>query len=378
MLRAIEKLKGNANVQMTWQKTSFGKLSTGQECHLFTIKTEADIEISVTDYGISLVSFIFNASDNPKDVLLGFDNVSDYESHDFYSGCIVGRVASRVANGKFELDGKEYQLSLNNNGDTHLHGGFVGLSKVVWDCEIVSDKILKFTHTQPDDTDGYPGNLAVVVTMTVNTRSGRMAGSYLSVDLAATCDQPTPINLTLHPYFNMDGHDYGTALDNKLTVFDYAGYLPMDPETILPTGDIVKCRGTPFNLDITRIGDQIADVPGGYDHTFHLCAKEGFVVPAAEIASKNQKYRVRVLTDQPGVHVYSGNFLDGAKGKGGAVYHKHSGIALEAQNFPNSVNMPSFPNCILREGEEYKRNITFALHRAFDTCCTGLVEQDSL
>ena len=344
-----------------WKKEPFGKLSSGKECSVYTADTGTGVRISISDYGISLVSFVFTGSDTERDVLLGFDDVSGYEAHDFYSGFIVGRVASRIAQGRFELDGKEYQLSLNNNNDTHLHGGFTGLSKVVWDCEIVGNT-LQFSHTQPDGTDGYPGNLEVVVTVSIRTKSsgGRISGTFLSLDMSATCDQATPINLTFHPYFNMDGHEAGSALDNKLTVFDYAGYLPMDPDTILPTGEIVPTRGTPFNLDISKIGDLIVDVPGGYDHTFHLCSKSGFVVPAAEIASKDERYRVRVLTDQPGIHVYSGNFLDGTKGKGGAVYEKHSGIALEAQNFPNAVNVPNFPSCILREGEEYKRNITFS------------------
>ena len=344
-----------------WKKERFGKLSSGKECSLYTADTGTGVRISITDYGISLVSFIFTGSDSERDVLLGFDDVTGYENHDFYSGCIVGRVTSRTANGKFEIDGKEYQLSLNNNNDTHLHGGFIGLSKVVWDSEIVGDT-LQFSHTQPDGTDGYPGNLEVLVTVSIKTKSpgGRITGTFLALDMRATCDQTTPINLTFHPYFNMDGQESGSALDNKLTVFDYDGYLPMDPDTILPTGDIVPTRGTPFNLDISRIGDLIVDVPGGYDHSFFLCSKSGFLVPAAEIASKDERYRIRILTDQPGIHVYSGNYLDGTKGKGGAVYDKHAGIALEAQNFPNAVNVPSFPSCILREGEEYRRNITFS------------------
>jgi len=344
-----------------WKKESFGKLTSGKECSLYTADTGTGVRISITDYGVSLVSFIFSGTDSERDVLLGFDDVSGYETHDFYSGCIVGRVASRIAHGKFELDGKEYQLTLNNNNDTHLHGGVTGLSKVVWDCEIVGDT-LKFSHTQLDGSEGYPGNLEVTVIVSIRTKSnrGKVKGTFLSLDMTATCDQTTPINLTFHPYFNMDGHNCGSALDNKLTVFDYAGYLPMDPDTVLPTGEIVSTKGTPFNLDISRIGDLITDVPGGYDHTFHLCSKSGFVVPAAEIASKDEEYRIRVLTDQPGIHVYSGNFLDESKGKGGAVYGKHGGIALEAQNFPNAVNIPDFPSCILPEGEEYKRNITFS------------------
>ena len=344
-----------------WTKESFGKLSNGEECSLFTTETDSGLRISISDYGLSLVSFRFTDSEPHREVLLGFDDVSGYEAHDFYSGCIVGRVASRTAGGKFQIDGKEYQLSLNNNGDTHLHGGFIGLSKVVWSYEIAENKLL-FSHTQKDGTDGYPGTLTINVTVSVrnNSSGGRVKGTFLALDMHATCDAPTPINLTFHPYFNMDGHASGSALDNKLTIFDYAGYLPMDPETILPTGKIVSTKGTPFNLDISRIGDLISDVPGGYDHTFHLCAKAGFIIPAAEIASKDEEYRIRILTDQPGIHVYSGNFLDGAKGKNGVIYQKHAGIALEAQNFPNAINVPSFPDCILREGEEYKRNITFS------------------
>ena len=344
-----------------WQKKDFGKLSDGKECVLYTADTGTGVEISITDYGLSLVSFKFQDEGTSRDVLLGFDDVAGYEDHDFYSGCIVGRVAGRIAGGKFEMEGNEYQLSLNNNNETHLHGGFVGLSKVVWESKIVGDN-LEFRHTQPDGTDGYPGSLDVTVTVSIRTKSsgGRIKGTFLSLNMVATCDQTTPVNLTFHPYFNMDGHGSGNALDNKLTVFDYSGYLTMDPETILPTGKIEPCKGSPFNLDISRIADLIKHVPGGYDHTFAICAKEGFVVPAAEIASKDGKFRIRVLTDQPGIHVYSGNYLDGTKGKDGAVYDKHSGIALEAQNFPNAVNVPGFPNSILAAGEEYKRNITFS------------------
>lgn len=344
-----------------WTRKGFGNLITGEECSLFSIETESGVRISMTDYGLSLVSLTFTNYDPHRDVLLGFDDVSGYEAHDFYSGCIVGRVASRIGEGKFQLDGKEYQLSLNNNGDTHLHGGFIGLSKVIWNSKVSGD-ILHFTHTQIDGTDGYPGNLTVSISVSIKSKSagGRVTGSFLAIDMHASCDAPTPINLTFHPYFNMDGHASGSALENKLTIFDYAGYLPMDPDTILPTGEIVSTKGSPFNLDVSRIGDLIVDVPGGYDHTFHLCSKDGFIVPAAEIESKDGKYRIRILTDQPGIHVYSGNFLNGSKGKNGSCYDKHSGIALEAQNFPNAVNISSFPDCILQVGEEYKKNITFS------------------
>ena len=348
-----------------WTKSSFGKLKNGQCASLFTFKTTDGLTISLTDYGISLVSIVFPAKGgevSARDVLLGFDSVQGYEDHDFYSGCIVGRVASRIASGKFCIDKTDYQLSLNSNGGTHLHGGFIGMSKVLWDSKI-SDNSIEFNHTQLDKTDGYPGSMNVTVTVSYQEKfkKDKLTARYLSIDMTATCDKPTPINLTFHPYFNMDGHDSGTALNNKLTVFDYAGYLPMDPATILPTGDILSCRDTPFNFDITRIGDNITKVEGGYDHTYSICYKTGYIVPAAEITSSDQEYKIRVLTDQPGIHVYSGNFLNGAKGKSGAVYDKHSGIALEAQNFPNAINVPKFPNSVLRPGEIYKRNITLSL-----------------
>jgi len=346
-----------------WEKRSFGNLSSGEECFLYKATVPlTGLSVSITNYGLSLVSFNIPDGEECMDVLLGFDDVSGYEKHDFYSGCIVGRVASRIPQGKFTLDGKDHQLVLNHDDEiTHLHGGFKGLSKVVWDCVIDDDK-LKFSYVQPDGAEGYPGELTTSVTVCLRGKSvgGRVKGHFLSLDISATCTKPTPINITFHPYFNMDGHNAGSALDNKLTVFDYEGYLPMDPDTIVPTGSIEKTRDTPFKLEKTRIGDVIDDVPGGYDHTFAILCKEGYIIPGAEIESKDGKRKVKVLTDQPGMHVYSGNFLSCKDGKDGANYSKHGGIALEAQNFPNAVNTPAFPNSILRPGEEYKRNITFS------------------
>ena len=270
-------------------------------------------------------------------------------------------MAGRVPQGKFSLDEEEHQLSLNHQGNTHLHGGFLGLSKVVWGCEVQGDQ-LKCSYTQPEGTDGYPGELSVSVTVCLRGKSvgGRVKGHFLSLDILATCTKPTPISITFHPYFNMDGHNAGSALDNKLTVYDYEGYLPMDPATLVPTGKVEKTRDTPFKLDKTRLGDVISEVPGGFDHTFAIMCKEGYIIPGAEIESKDGKRKVKVLTNQPGLHVYTGNFLNCKEAKDGASYDKHAGVALEAQNYPNAVNTPAFPDSVLRPGEEYKRNITFS------------------
>jgi aldose 1-epimerase len=286
-------------------------------------------------------------------VVLGFDKLESYLAGHPYFGCTVGRVANRIAKGRFTLDGKEYALAVNN-GPNHLHGGIVGFDKVLWRAESESAASIKFTYTSPDGEEGYPGSLDVAVTMTV-TEANELIIAY-----SATTNQATPVNLTNHSYFNLAGA--GTVLDHELELMADA-FTPND-ENSIPTGQIQSVAGTP--MDFTKsasIGsrfDRLPNRPVGYDHNFVIRNGGRALTTAARVYEPTTGRVMEVQTTQPGVQLYTANYFDGSvTGKRGVVYQQHSAFCLETQHYPDSVNQPAFPSIILQPGRQYRQTAVF-------------------
>jgi len=345
------------SLPMTLTQASFGKTTDGQEITQYTL-TNAGITAKVIDYGAILTELhVPDAKGNVADVVLGFDNVKQYETKSPYFGATTGRVANRIAKGKFTLDGKEYTLA-TNNAPNHLHGGIVGFNKKIWKAETlktIEGPAVKFSYTSPDGEEGYPGNLAVEVTYTLTK------DAELRVDYKATTDKATPINLTHHTYFNLAGQGNGTILKHELELTaDH--YTPVDA-TLIPTGNIAKVEGTVFDFRRPapiggRIhllkGDAATKDPGGYDLNYVLNNQTGNVALAAKLHDPSTGRIMEIWTDEPGIQFYTGNFLDGSlTGKAGKVYQKHFGLCLETQHYPDSINQPKFPSTVLKPGETY-------------------------
>jgi aldose 1-epimerase len=338
--------KGGVNME------PFGK-ADGQPVELYTLTNAKGMKAQVMTYGATLVGLWVPDRDGKlADVVLGFDDLQGYlKLHPFF-GSTVGRVANRIAKGKFTLDGREYKLFVNNGPNT-LHGGKKGFDKQNWLVEQPKGgrTLVRLRYVSPDGEEGYPGTLSASVTYTLTD------DNELRLDYEATCDKATPVNLTNHSYFNLAGQGTGTILNHELTL-EADKYTPPD-DTLIPTGKIEPVAGTP--LDFTKphaIGerlDQLKGDPRGYDHNFVLNSGGKKLAPAARVREPKTGRVMEVLTTEPGIQFYTGNFLDGSvKGKGGVAYPKHAGLCLETQHFPDSVNHSNFPSTILRPGEVYR------------------------
>ena len=344
-------------------KSVFGKLPSGQIAHLFTLTNAKGVVAKITNYGTVITELhVPDRTGQLGDVVLGFDTLAGYLSPAYrksgpYFGATCGRVANRIANGKFVLAGKNFSLA-TNNGPNALHGGIRGFDKVLWRATPLKGAAVRFDHTSPDGAEGYPGKLTVTVIMVLTN------ANELVIDYTATATKPTPVNLTNHSYFNLAGR--GDIKKHQLTLAaDY--YTPKDP-TNIPTGEVRPVKGTPF--DFTKpapIGARFAKLggqPQGYDHNFVLrgdAANSGAPAFAARVVEPISGRVLEVFTTEPGVQLYTANWLDGSlTGKGGMVYAPHTGFCLEAQHFPDSVNRPHFPNTILRPSETYSQ---LTIHR---------------
>lgn len=298
-----------------------------------------------------------DANGKLADVVLGFDDPEHYASSDNqHFGCTTGRYANRIAGGKFSLDGVEYQLAVNN-GPNHLHGGVErSLDKVEWQAEPLANGVC-FTYTSPDGEEGFPGQLTLEVVYTLDDNNA------LRIEYTATTDKPTIVNLTNHSYFNLSGHGSGSILDHELTL-DADRYTPTD-DTSIPTGELRDVAGTPFDFQERQpIGARIDELTSthteGYDHNYVLNGETGTVRKIAEVFDPKSKRILEVSTDQPGVQLYTGNFLAGQTGKNGMTYPGHSAFCFETQHFPDSPNQPSFPSTVLRPGETYRHVCVYA------------------
>ncbi len=343
----------------------FGKSKDGTEVELYTIKSGKGLVAKVMTRGATLVQLLVpDADGKTADVLLGFDDVSGYESDDNqYFGCTAGRVCNRIAKGKFSLDGKEYSLAINDPPN-HLHGGVErSLDKVLWKATPFSNDRgdgVTFKYTSPDGEEGYPGTLNVTVRYFIPKDANRLVINY-----TATTDKPTPVNLTNHAYFNLAGEGSDTVLDHVLRL-NADKYTPVD-DTLIPTGELKSVEGTELDFrKPTKIGkriDPLTDTAAiGYDHNFVLNdAEQGKPYRfAASLKDPESGRTLRISTTEIGIQFYSGNFLKGQKGKGGKVYPHRSAVCLETQHFPDSVNHDNFPSTILRPGEEYKSSTILA------------------
>jgi len=328
--------------------SAFGKLANGTPVDLFTLTNGSGLVAKITNYGAIITEMhVPDRSGKTGDVVLGFDNLEQYLKSHPYFGATVGRVANRIAKGRFTLEGKTYQLAVNN-GPNHLHGGLKGFDKVVWKAESQTGASVKFSYTSADGEEGYPGQVAVAVLMTLTEKN------ELIIEYTATADQPTPVNLTNHSYFNLAGS--GDILNHELMIA--ADHFTPKDATSIPTGEIRAVKGTP--MDFTQphaIGSRFArleEKPVGYDHNFVLNAGGKSLGLAARAFEPRTGRVLEVSTTEPGVQLYTSNYLDGSLiGKGGVVYRQHCAFCLETQHFPDSVNHPNFPSTILRPGHMY-------------------------
>jgi len=323
---------------------------------MFILKNSHGMEVHAISFG-GIITNIIVPDKNGKmdDVVLGYDSLDGYLTNPAYFGAIIGRYANRIANGKFTLDGKEYNIP-KNDGPNTLHGGTVGFNKALWQAEPFNNAQgvgVTFTYTSKEGEQGFPGNLKTKVAYTLNDKN------ELSFDYEATTDKPTVVNLTQHSYFNLAGDGVGDILGETM-MLSADRFTPVD-KNLIPTGELRPVNGTPLDFTkATAIGARINDtyeqmaLGRGYDHNFVINRKGESLVLAAKAHDPGSGRALEVSTTEPGIQFYSGNFLDGTiTGKKGHVYNKRTGFALETQHFPDSPNHPSYPTTVLRPGGKY-------------------------
>jgi aldose 1-epimerase len=350
--------KGAEKMKASVEKQDFGKTADGTTVDLYVLTNANGVKAKVMTYG-GIVTELHVPDRDGKlaDVVLGFDDLKSYLAGHPHFGAVAGRVANRIAKGKFTLDGKEYKLVVNN-GPNSLHGGKVGFDKKVWKAESFEGKDgvgVKMAYTSPDGEEGYPGTLTTTMTYTLTDKN------ELRIDYHATTDKATPVNLTNHSYFNLAGHASGNVLGHEMTI-EADTYTPAD-DTLIPTGEIASVKGTP--LDFTtphtigeRAGQIKADI-GGYDHNYVLKSGGGKLALAARAYEPKSGRVMETYTTEPGVQLYTANFMGDTKGKGGAVYKKQAGFCLETQHFPDAINQPKFPSVVLRPRKIYETTTVY-------------------
>ncbi|HVF21555.1 MAG TPA: aldose epimerase family protein [Pyrinomonadaceae bacterium] len=324
---------------MQISKRQFG-VADDQDVSLYSLTNDNGVEVSITNYGGAVVSLKAPDRDGEfADVVLGFETLEEYVTNPLYFGGLIGRHANRIGLGKFWLNGTQFQLT-QNNGANHLHGGAKGFDKHVW--QVVDDtSALRLEYFSPDGEEGYPGNLKAEVTYTLSP------DNELKTEYTATTDRETIVNLTNHSYFNLAGR--GEILGHELTL--HAGAFTPVSKELIPTGEIKPVQDSEMDF---RKGRPIAH--GGYDHNFALSNYDrSSLQPAARLYEPKCGRVLEILTTEPGMQFYSGNFLDGSfNGKGGVVYYQYTGLCLEPQHFPDAPNHANFPSTVLRPGEVYR------------------------
>ena len=348
----------------------FGQTRDGKTAQLYTLRNNNGCEAKITNYGAIVVSLTMpDKKGQLSDVVLGFDSLAkyltdDYAEHCPYFGSVPGRYANRIAAGKFSLEGKQYQLAINNPPNT-LHGGTRGFDKQLWDGKLLSSAdgpALQLEYVSKDGEEGYPGTLTakVIYTLTNNNE--------LKVDLEATTDKTTVVNLTQHSYFNLKGEGNGTILDHEVKL-DAEKFTPVADAGSIPTGELRDVKGTPFDFTTPhRIGERNTqdepqlDYGKGYDHNFVISGDYSThkLRPAAHVYEAASGRTLDVEITAPGMQFYTGNFLDGHLiGKSGKAYGKNFGFCMEPQDYPDSPNKPSFPSAVLKPGETYRSSIVY-------------------
>ena len=348
-----------AEAKSKMQKQSFGKTEDGQQVDLYILTNKNGMEAAITNYGGTVVSLMVPDRNGKRDdVVLGYDTLDGYATGKAYIGATVGRYANRIAHATFTLDGITYKLA-KNDGDNHLHGGF---NKRVWTARDVSSnagQALELTYLSKDEEEGFPGNLPVKVVYTLTDKN------ELKIDYSATTDKDTVLNLTNHAYFNLAGQGNGDILQQQIMI-KADRFTPIDAVSI-PTGELRSVKGTPFDFTTAMaIGaridqdDQQLKMGNGYDHNWVLNnEKAGSLFLAAQAYDPHSGRVLEVLTTQPGIQLYTGNFLDGIHGKDGKVYNRRYAFCLETQHFPDSPNHPNFPTAELKPGQHFESTTVY-------------------
>lgn len=332
-------------------KNYFGTTDDGSIVSAYAMTSSTGCSVTVLDYGVTIQSLLVPDRNGALvDVVLGYDTLDEYVANNGSMGAVIGRFANRIGAGKFSLNGTDYRLCINNRGN-HIHGGFQGFDRRIWNCDILEEG-LRFWRLSPDGEEGYPGNLTVAVELRwIN-------GQTLELLYHGQTDQDTIVNLTNHSYFNLSGT--GNILAHELQICADS-YTPTN-ETRLPTGEILPVAGTVLDFLVAHpVGDFIdrdaAEVAAshGYDHNYVLSGS-----PAAEVWSPVSGITMTVETDQPGLQLYTANFLSERTGKDGTVYRERSGLCLETQHYPDCINHPEWPSCVLRQSEKFFNRTTFS------------------
>jgi len=336
---------------------SFGRTFQGEEVQLIRLDNGI-LSCEVITFGAALRTlYVQDRVGNVRDVVLGYDSIQEYQSHDAYLGATIGRHANRIAKGRFFIDGKEYTLAVNN-GPNHLHGGITGFSHRVWTIEEVGEDFVKLCRFSPDGEEAYRVNMKVYVSYTLRANT-------LCIDYEAQADADTVCNLTNHSYFNLAGHDSGSVLSQEIMI-NAEYYTPSDADSI-PSGELAAVAGTPMDLRcFTKIGEHIESdfiqlVQGrGYDHNYVVDGAMGKLRTAALARCNESGIIMQLDTTLPGLQFYTANYIDeGRLGKGNASYGPRHGFCLETQFFPDSPNQPDFPSAVLKAGEKYEHFTVF-------------------
>ncbi|MEJ2112963.1 MAG: galactose mutarotase [Flavobacteriaceae bacterium] len=345
-------------------KNNYGTTTDGKLVEKYTLKNEKGMQIDFITYGGIITSWTAPNKDGVyEDIVLGYNSLAEYEKATPYFGALIGRYGNRIANAKFSLDGTEYQLE-TNDGKNHLHGGVKGFDKVVWTASTVSTDTtasLILSYLSKDMEEGYPGNLSTTVTYTLTNNN------ELEVLYEATTDKKTIVNLTQHSYFNLSADFNKPILDHEITI-DADTFIPVN-ETLIPTGELADVTNTPFDFRIAKtIGKDIniensqLNKGGGYDHCWVLNHQDKGMRFVASAYHKNSGRLLEIFSNEPGIQLYTGNFLDGTlPNKAGGTYAHRTGFCLETQHYPDSPNQPNFPSTTLDVSEKYVSKTTFKL-----------------
>lgn len=336
---------------MSVTKKLYGTMPDGKEVFEYTLDNGSGLCAKILNYGGIITELLVNDKNgNPTDVVLGRNNLEEYLKNSGYLGAAIGRYGNRLSNASFTLNGKEYNVGMND-GKNSLHGGIVGFDKKIWDVEEVEkDNAIILSYTSPDGEEGFPGNLNVKIKYSLTKENG------LKLAYTAVCDEDTVCNLTNHSYFNLGGHNSG-AMTNQICQMNVSFYTPNNSEC-MPTGEIASVSGTPFDFRVPKPFGQDIDSDfeqikmfGGYDHNMVIDGRG--LRKAAIIKSLETGITMEVITNQPGVQLYTSNMLDSGTYKNGASYTNHQGFCLETQSFPNAMEHAHFPGPVLKKGEIY-------------------------
>jgi aldose 1-epimerase len=346
----------------TISKAAYGTTADGISVDEYTLTNANQVELKLITYGGIITSLrVPDRHGQFANVVLGFDNLADYETKNPYFGAVIGRYGNRIAKAKFKLDSTEYALAVND-GENTLHGGTKGFDKQVWEAKAVKevDSVgVSLSRVSKDGEEGYPGNLTITVVYTLTDQN------EIKIDYTATTDKTTVVNLTNHSYFNLTGDGSG-SIEHHLLTINADTYTPVDAG-LIPTGELAPIEGTPFDFRVPkpigaglRSGHPQIVLGRGYDHNFVLNNASGELAFAARVIDPVSGRTLDVLTTEPGIQFYSGNFIDGTLvGSGGSIYRQGDGLCLETQHFPDSPNQASFPSTVLKPGDTYSSQTVY-------------------